>query len=97
MHMQPAWSICLRVAAAIVGGYAFTWGFAALAIAALVAMGMGFHDAEAGAHMVAWLVFLVAFLWSFAAASLPRVGLVLIGGALLMAGIASGLQAILLN
>lgn len=97
MMVHPAASVSLRVVTALVGGYAFTWGFSALAIAGLVALGMTFHDAEAGALIAAWLVFLTAFLWSFAAASVSRVGLVLLGGGLAMAGLATGLQASLLN
>ncbi|NBD21254.1 iron uptake protein [Aquabacterium fontiphilum] len=97
MSFHSAASVSLRVAAAVLGGYAFTWGFSGFAIAAMVAMGLSFHDAEAGALIVAWLVFLGVFLWSFAAASLARVGLVLLGGGLLMAGAATGLQAMLLN
>lgn len=97
MPFHPVSSMSLRVATAVLGGYAFTWGFSAFAIAAMVAMGLSFHDAEAGALIVAWLVFLGVFLWSFAAASLTRVGLVLFGGGLLMAGAATGLQAMLLN
>lgn len=81
-----------RVAAALLGGYAFTWGFTAFGIAGLVALGGDYHEAETGVLLLAFLVFLGMFLWSFAAASLTRVWMVLAGGALLMSAAASALQ-----
>lgn len=86
-----------RIAAAVFGGYAFSWGLVALGMAGLFALGMPFHDAEHLTAMLAMLVYLVAFLWTFAARSLPRVWTVLAGGGLLMAGAASLLQAALLR
>lgn len=84
------------MAAAIVGGYAFAWGFTALGVAGLVALGTAYHEAEAAAHMLAFLLFLAVFLWAFAAAGLGRVWLVLGGGALLMTAAAEILQRSLL-
>ncbi|WP_119157863.1 iron uptake protein [Caldimonas tepidiphila] len=81
-----------RVAAAILGGYAFTWSFTAFGIAGLVALGWDYHEAETGVLMLAFLVFLGLFLWAFAAASLTRVWLVLAAGAVLMSAAASALQ-----
>lgn len=69
-----------RVSAGLLGSYAFTWCFAALGIAALVALGVDFHEAETGVRLLAFLVFLGVFLWAFAAASLARVWAVLGGG-----------------
>ncbi|HVR52399.1 MAG TPA: iron uptake protein [Pseudorhodoferax sp.] len=86
-----------RIAAAVFGGYAFTWGLVALGMAGLFALGMPFHDAEHLTAMLAMLVYLLAFLWTFAARSLPRVWTVLAGGGVLMAGAASLLQAALLR
>ena len=86
-----------RIAAAVLGGYAFTWGFTALAIAALVGIGIDFHQAETGALMLAFLVFLAVFLWAFAAASMLRVWTVLAGGAAVMLGLAWTLQRMLLG
>lgn len=85
-HALGAWPIAQRVAASLLGGYAFTWGFSALGVASLVAMGVDFHDAEHGVLILAWLVFLTAFLWAFAASSAGRVWVVLAGGAALMTG-----------
>ncbi|MBW7901579.1 MAG: iron uptake protein [Rhodocyclaceae bacterium] len=84
------------MAAAIVGGYACAWGFTALGVAGLVALGMAYHEAEAAAHMLAFLLFLAAFLWAFVAAGLVRVWLTLGGGALLMTAAAEALQRSLL-
>lgn len=84
--------LVLRIAAAVLGGYAFTWGFIALGVAGLFAAGMEFHDAENLSSILGLLVFLVVFLWAFAARGLPRVWLVLAGGGALMAGAASLVQ-----
>jgi hypothetical protein len=80
--------VALRIAAGLLGGYAFTWGFIALAVASLFAAQMDFHDAEAFGYIAGMLVFLVAFLWAFSARSLARVWLVLGGGGALMAAAA---------
>ncbi|QBE66256.1 iron uptake protein [Pseudoduganella lutea] len=84
--------IVSRTAAAVLGGYAFTWGVVAFGTALLFAAGMAFHDAEHLAYIVGFLVYLVAFLVSFAARSLPRVWLVLAGGGASLAVAASLLQ-----
>ncbi len=86
-----------RVIAAIFGGYAFTWGLSALGITAMVTLGIDFHEAETGMTLVAFLVFLGLFLWTFASASMLRVWLILAGGAALMSLIASMLQTSLLS
>ena len=89
-------NIALRIAAGMLGGYAFTWGFIALVIASLFAARLDFHDAETLATILGFLVFLVVFLWAFAARSVLRVWLVLAGGGALMAGVASLVQHVLL-
>lgn len=81
-----------RIGAAVLGGYAFTWGMIALGVAGLFAAGMEFHDAEHLCYIVGFLVFLVVFLWAFTARSLPRVWLVLVGGGGLMTASASFIQ-----
>lgn len=86
-----------RVAAAVLGGYAFCWGLIALGVAGLFALGMPFEDAEQLSSMLAWLAYLVAFLWAFGAARLAPVWTVLAGGGALMAGLASLLQFFLMN
>jgi hypothetical protein len=86
-----------RIAAALFGGYAFTWGFTALGIASLVALGIDFHEAETGVLMLAFLVFLGVFLWAFATASLLRVWTILAGGSAAMLGTAWALQHALLG
>ncbi|OGA80117.1 MAG: iron uptake protein [Burkholderiales bacterium RIFCSPHIGHO2_01_FULL_63_240] len=84
-----------RTAAALLGGYAFTWGFIALGMALLFSAGMDFHDAEHLSAILGFLVFLCAFLWAFAGRSLVRVWAVLAGGGLLMTGGASLVQHLL--
>lgn len=92
MHLSPS----LRLATALLGGYAFTWGFVALGVAGLVALGVDYHEAEVALLLLAFLVFLTLFLWAFAAASLARVWTVLGGGAVFMSAAAWGLQRVLL-
>ena len=77
--------IVSRVAASLLGGYAFTWAFSALATTLLVACGMVYLQAWTLVTLVAFLLFLAVLLWSFAARSLLRVWAVLAGGAALMA------------
>jgi len=89
-------SIIHRLAAALLGSYAFTWGFVALGVAGLAALGVDFHEAETVLLLLAFLVFLPLFLWAFAAASLARVWAVLGGGAVFMTAVAWGLQRVLL-
>lgn len=85
-----------RIAAALLGGYAFTWGFTAFGIAGLVAFGVGFHEAETTLMLLAFPMFLGLFLWAFAAASPARVWAVLGAGAILMTAAAWGLQRAML-
>jgi len=84
-----------RIAAALLGGYVFTWGFIALSLAGLYGLGMRFHDAEALANIIGFLLYLVVFLWAFGAGRLNRVWLVLVGGGLLMAGTGALIQSLL--
>lgn len=81
-----------RISAALLGGYVFTWGFTALGIASLVALGVDFHEAETGILLFAFLVFLVIFLWVFAAKNMIKVWGILVVGALAMLGTAIFLQ-----
>jgi cyanate permease len=72
--------VASRVAAALLGGYAFCWGFAALGLSAQVAAGRDFDQAWMLVMMLVFLVFLAAFVWAFAARSLTLVWAVLLGG-----------------
>lgn len=81
-----------RIAAAVVGGYAFTWGFCAIGISGLAALGVSVHAAEAGVMLVAFLLFLCLFLWAFAAQNIVKVWAVLAIGAMVMTGLALVLQ-----
>lgn len=90
-------AVTARVTAGVFGAYAFTWGFAAAGVAALVGLGVEYHDAEMGVLMLAFLVFLGLFLWSFAAASIARVWAVLAGGAALLFTAAWALQRAILS
>jgi hypothetical protein len=72
--------VAARVAASLLGGWAFTWGFVALGVTLLVAAGMPYGEAQTLLYLLAFLVFLGLFLWSYAAASVRRVWFVLAGG-----------------
>ena len=92
----PRLQVAARVGAAVIGGYAFTWGFIAAAMALLFATGMEFHDIEFLASALGLLVFLGLFLWVFA--TRRRTWLVwawLLGGGALLSAIGSLVQAAL--
>lgn len=83
--LQPKrYLILSRIFAALLGGYAFVWGFSSLGIVGLAALGVDFHEAETGVLMLAFLVFLGVFLWAFASSSVARVWAVLAGGGVFM-------------
>lgn len=85
------------IAAALLGGYAFTWGFMALGVALLFLTGMEFHDAESLTAMIGFLAYLIVFLWAFTVRSVMRVWLVLAGGGALMAAAASLVQSTIVS
>lgn len=89
--------IANRIAAALLGGYAFTWSFTAFGMAGLVALGADFHEAEITLMLLAFPVYLALFLWAFAVASLARAWAVLGGGAVLMFAAAWALQRAILS
>lgn len=72
--------ITSRIAAALLGGYAFVWGFTVLGIALGLRAGLEYEDAQTLIYLLAFIVYLVLFCWAFAAASLRRVWMVLAGG-----------------
>lgn len=88
--------IVARIAAAILGGYVFTWGFIALGVALLFAAGMEFHDAESLGYIIGFLIYLTAFLWAFANRKLKPVWFLLVGGGVFMTISASLIQSLLI-
>ena len=90
-------SLIHRLAVALFGGYAFTWGLVAFGVAGLVALGVDFHEAETGVSLLAFLMFTALVLWAYATASLARVWAVLAGGGALMTLAAWLLQRALLS
>jgi len=83
-----ATQIISRVGASLVGGYAFTWGFIVLGMTLLLTAGMAYHEAQTLAYLLAFLVFLTAFCWAFAARRVTKVWGVLGGGGVAMTGVA---------
>lgn len=80
--------IPLRVAAGVLGGYGFTWGFVVLSIPLLTILGLSFDDAWILTMMLAFLVFLTVLCWAFTAADVARVWITLAGGGAVMTGAA---------
>ena len=79
--------IVSRVGAGLVGGWVFVGGFVMLGIASLLHAGLGYADAQTLAYLLAFLVYLGAFCWAFAAASVMRVWLLLAGGGAAMSAL----------
>jgi hypothetical protein len=79
--------IVSRVAASLLGAYAFVWGSVVLGIT-LLAAGLPYGEARTVAYLLAFLIFLACFCWTYAAASLVRVWTVLLGGGAAMSGAA---------
>jgi hypothetical protein len=72
--------VVARIAASLLGGYAFVWGFTTLGISLGLAAGVPFAEAQTLLYLLAFLVFLVCFCWAFVAESLLVVWAVLAGG-----------------
>ena len=88
----PPLLLLSRIAAAVLGGYAFCWGSVALGLAGFYAAGLPFHDAEHLASILGLLLYLAVFCWAFAARRVGRVWALLLGGGALMAGSAALIQ-----
>jgi len=69
-----------RIAASLLGSYAFVWGFVSLGVAVGVRAGMPYEEAQTLVFLLAFLVFLTCFCWAFVAARLAIVWTVLLGG-----------------
>ncbi len=89
--------IPLRVLAAVIGGWAFSWSFAAFGTASLAALGSEFHDAEAASMMLGVLLFAGVVMWAFASRSLLRVWCVLLVATLMFNLVALQLQRLILS
>ncbi|CAN4279390.1 iron uptake protein [Pseudoxanthomonas sp. LjRoot125] len=90
---SPRAQVIARVAAAILGGYAFAWGIVATGASLMVAAGMDFHDAEFLGSMIGVLAFLGVFLWAIAARRLRWVWLVTVVGGGVLAATGSVVQS----
>jgi hypothetical protein len=84
-----------RIAASLLGGFGFVWGFNALGTVLGVAAGLPYGDAQSLVYLFAFLVFVAAFCWAFAARSQLLVWGVLGGGGATMTLLAwLGLRAL---
>ena len=84
--------IIARTLTALLGGYAFVWGFIAFGMAGLFASGMSFHDTEHLCAILGLLIYAIVFMWTFAARNLVRVAVILFGGGAVMAALGSLIQ-----
>ena len=80
-------SIISRIAAAVFGGYGFTWGFTALSTA-LLTLVMLKSEAVITATMLGFIIYLIAVIWAFSARRILVVWLILAGGGALMTQLA---------
>ncbi|WP_420466055.1 iron uptake protein [Panacagrimonas sp.] len=87
-HALPVPLIAARVAASLLGGYAFVWGLSTLAIGLAVKAGAPYGEAHTAVMLLAFLVFLWAFCWAFTAPRLQTVYAVLFGGGALTSALA---------
>ena len=71
--------------------------YLALTTLGLAALGVNFHEAETGVMLLAFLLFLGLFLWTFAAQSMVKVWVVFAGGAVVMTGAALAIQHMLVG
>lgn len=85
-------ALAIRLLLAVLGGYTFCWGVIALCAAGTFPLGAAFHDGETLGSILALLLYPAAFLWAFAARSLWLVGGVLLVGGIAMAVAASLIQ-----
>lgn len=84
--------VVARVAASLLGGYVFVWGFIAFGMAGLFALGMPFHDTEHLCAILGVLIYATLFIWAFTVRSLAKAWLVLLGGGALMTTLGSLIQ-----
>lgn len=80
--------IVARIAAALLGGWAVTWGFVTFGIVACVAAGVDYHEAEHLAYLLAFPLYLTVLCWAFVHRSLAHVWLVLAAVAAILSGAA---------
>jgi hypothetical protein len=64
----------------LLGGFTFVWGWNALGTVLGLAAGLPYDDAQTLVFLFAFLLFVAAFCWAFAARSLLLVWSVLGGG-----------------
>lgn len=91
-----ATSKALRLLATLPACYALTWGGVAFGLAALVAMGVDYHEAETAMMLLGFGQFIPLFLWAFASQRRGRVWAVLVAGAAGLPAAAWALQRALL-
>ena len=95
-RMRTRLTITRRLVATLLGSFAFTWGLVAVGVAGLSALEVDYHEAEVVLMLLAFVVFLPLFLWSFASPRQGRVMVLLFGGAVFLVASAWAIQRALL-
>lgn len=80
--------LVLRIAASLLGGYVFVWGFVALGTVLGIAAGLRYEEALTLMYLLAFLLFTAVFCWAYVAKSVFRVWAVLGGGGVVMTAVA---------
>lgn len=79
--------IAARVGASLLANWCFCFGFVMAGTVLLSRTGLDFGDARTAALLLAFPIYLIAFLWAFVAASVTRVWAALIGSGALLTGL----------
>lgn len=88
-RLGPRARVTLRIAAAVIGGYAWTASWVALLAALLPVAGMARSEAVVLAAMLGYVIYLLVLLWAFSVRRLVRLGAVLLGGTALACALVS--------
>lgn len=89
--------VCTRIIVSLPGSYVFLWGLLTSGITMSAAAGMEYEEAYTAFRLLAFLLFPLLFLWTFAARKLVQVGAILFGGGAVMTMLAWVLQNQLLQ
>ncbi|MFV0476305.1 MAG: iron uptake protein [Parahaliea sp.] len=85
-------AILSRIAASLAGGYVFVWGASSLGIVTLVALGVDYDSAWTFCMLLAFLLYLTAFLWVWTVHRVLWAWLILAGGGGVMTAVALFVQ-----
>lgn len=85
--LNPKLAMAVRIAGAVLGGYALTASYVPLLASALALAGMARSEAVVLSAMLGFVFYLVVLLWAFSVRSLARLLAVTTGGTALAYGL----------